>query len=707
MMKNNIKKFNLSKKTKDLINLIVPLCLALPLMIIEMVSMIVGTHLPLYYDWIAFVIATVVIFYFGKEFYKWCFLEIVKYKTVGMSTLVTISTFVSYVYSTYLLIYKTVIFANTGSSPHIMSFYEVGSTIIAIVNAGEYIAGKIRDKSNQDINKLSNLLVPKALLFNKKTNSYTEIETSKLKIGDVVFVKKGTKIPIDGKVIDKPTEVDESLLTGESQSILKNIGDKVIGGSINLSNDFLMDVVSLQTNSILNSIIENVKKIENSKNKTQRIVDVVAKFFTPTIILCAILAFLLQVFVPDILTISNNAGLFGNVNLDWINGDNDTSVKIRKGLYFFIATLTISCPCALGIAAPLASIIGISKGAKNGIIFNNSEVFERIKKINKIVFDKTGTLTTGNLQIVKVIGDVNNLKKIYEMEKISFHPLSKAIVKYCVDNKYNVNNTQETNANFVEIAGVGIFDKTNNEYVCSLNYALKNNYQIHPSIVDEYNKYSEYLKQNKSLQTIVVYLKNNMILNILYLEDEIRKDALFVINKFKKMKIDVAIVTGDNLDNANYIASKLNIKEVYANVSPGQKANIIKQMQEPNNHKNKHNQIAYVGDGINDLGALKQADLSFSITNDNESAKAVADVNLVYLNINSIYKTIVIAKQTRIAIITNLLWAFGYNVITVPLAILGFIPAIVGVYIMMLSDITVNINSLVFKTIKVKDAYKK
>ncbi len=695
---NDKNKINILKKYSEFINMIIPLLLSVPLMVIEMITMISGIHLPLYYDWLAFAIATIVIFYFGKEYYKWCIIEIFKYKSIGMSTLITLSTSVSYVYSTYLLIYKTVIFARTGNLPHIMSFYEVGATIIAIVNAGEYIAKKIRDKSNQDINNLSLLLVPKAILFNENKNTYEEVDSSALKINDLVYVKKGTKIPIDGVIYDKPTDVDEALLTGETKSVYKNVGDRVIGGTINLSTDILIIVKSLQTNSILSSIINNVKKIENSKNKTQRMIDIVAKFFTPVIILSAILAFLLQMFVPNILDISNNSGLFGNVNLDWING-NTWEIRAQKGLYFFIATLTISCPCALGIASPLASLIGISKGAKNGIIFNNSEVFEKIKRINKVVFDKTGTLTTGNLKVSKIIGSTNNLNKIYEMEKISFHPLAKAIVNYCINNNYVKKSNKELSYNFEEIAGVGVYDKKNNEYICSLKYAFENNFKFENNMEKDYKKYIDSFSNTQLLQVIVVYVKNKMIKNIIFLEDEVREDAIFVIEKFRKMKIDIAMITGDSKENAYNIGNKLNINEIYYEISPNKKANIIKDMQKDNK------QIVYVGDGINDLEALKQSDLSFSITQDNESAKSVADVNLVYLNINSIYKAIVIAKQTRIAIITNLIWAFGYNLITVPLAILGFIPAIVGVYIMMLSDITVNINSLIFKFIKVPDAH--
>lgn len=686
------------EKIKQQLNLWIPLFLSIPLMITEMVMMIANIHInTIAYDWIAFVFATVVIFYFGKEFYKWSFLEIFKYKMVGMNTLVTLSSFFAYTYSTYLLIYKTIHFANTKQVLHIMSFYEVSATIISIVNAGEYIAGKIKEKSNQDILKLSSLMVPNALLYDLNKNTYEEIETSKLNIGDKVFVKKGTKIPIDGIVYNKATEVDESLLTGESKSVYKNIGDNIIGGSVNLSNDFILNVTKLQNETILNSIIENVKKIENSKNKTQRTIDILAKFFTPVVILAAILAFLLQVFVPNIDTISKDIGFLGNVNLEWINGNDEYSIRIQKGIYFFIATLSISCPCALGIAAPLANLIGIGKGARNGIIFNNSDVFQNIKKIKKIVFDKTGTLTTGNLNVVKVIGSKQNLQTIYEMEKISFHPLSKAIIKYCKDNNINQLKTNDKKNFNIEIPGIGIENKKNKTIICSLNYARKNNFKTKNNLEKEFSLHTNEISKNNLLQTIVIFAKDKIIENYIFLEDEIRDDAKEVLKALKRRKIDIAILSGDSENNVKYIANKLNVNEYYFNISPNEKYEIIKKMQ------NKKTKVAYVGDGINDLEALKQADLSFSITNDNEAAKAVSDINLVYLNINSIYKAIVIANQTRIGIITNLLWAFGYNIITIPLAVLGFIPALIGVYIMMFSDITVNLNSLIFRMIKVKD----
>lgn len=685
------------QKIKEQLNLWIPLFLSIPLMITEMIMMISNFHVnTIAYDWIAFVFATIVIFYFGREFYKWAFLEIFKYKMIGMNVLVCISSFFAYGYSTYLLIYKTIHFSNTKELLHIMSFYEVSATIISIVNAGEYIAGKIREKSNQDILKLSNLMVPSALLYDIEKNTYEEIETNKLKIGDKVFVKKGTKIPIDGIIYDKPTEVDEALLTGESKSIYKNIGDSIIGGSINLSNDFIFIVTKLQNDTILNSIIENVKKIENSKNKTQRTIDILAKFFTPIVILSAVIAFLLQVFVPNIDSISKNIGFLGNVDLEWINGGNDKSVRIQKGIYFFIATLSISCPCALGIAAPVANLIGIGKGARNGIIFNNSEVFQNINKINKIVFDKTGTLTTGDLHVVNFIGKKENLSTIYEMEKISFHPLSKAIIKYCKDNKISFKNNSKKEFN-IEIPGVGITNKKDNTIICGLDYAIKNNFKINKSLDKKFLLYIDEISKNQTLQTIVIFAKNKTIENYIFLEDEIREDALKVLKELKRRKIEIAILSGDSEKNVKYIANKLNVNEYYYGISPNEKYEIIKRMQ---SDKIK---VAYVGDGINDLEALKQADLSFSITNDNEAAKVVSDINLIYLNINNIYKAIAIAKQTRIGIITNLLWAFGYNIITIPLAVLGFIPALIGVYIMMFSDITVNLNSLIFRMIKVKD----
>lgn len=684
----------MSLKVKQIINLVVPLILSIPLMITEMVTMISGQHInTIAYDWIAFVFATITIFYFGFEHYKYCFINLFKYKKTGMSTLITLSTFMAYSYSVYLLIYKTIHFAQNKQVLHIMSFFEIGATIIAIVNIGEYISYKIQLRSNKDINKLSELLVNEALKYDIDSKKYYLVDTKLLNINDHVFVKKGTKIPIDGIVVENETEVDESLLTGESNSILKKVGDKVIGGTINLSNDFVMAVTKLHDNTIVNSIINNVKQIDINKSKTQKIIDKVANWFTPTILICGVLAFLVQMFFPDIFNISNNSGFLGNTNLEWINGNNEWSIKAQKGLYFFIATLTISCPCAIGIAAPLAYIIGVSKGAKNGIIYNNTEVFEKIKKIKKIYFDKTGTLTTGKLQLVHLIGDIKYISNIYHMEKISFHPIAKSFINYVDNNNITVKNSANKNNEYNEIAGVGIVNKNNTEMVTSLKYALDNKIEFEKNVFHEYTEYVNNLKE-EVLQTIICFVKNNKIVNVIFFEDEIRSDAIEIIKKFKKMKIDVAMITGDNQKNAEYVAKKLSINEVHANISPVKKAEIIKECQ------SKKIKAAYVGDGINDLIALKQSDLSFSMTSENEVAKNISDINLIYLNINSVYNSIRIAKQTRLLIILNLLWAFGYNIVTVPLAVLGFIPAFIGIYIMMLSDITVNLNSLIFKFIK-------
>lgn len=687
--RNKINFFVRNRKTiLEQINLWIPLILSIPLMIIEMVAMFyTKLHLPIGYKWYVFFCAAIVIFYFGKAYYLWCFHEIFKLKKIGMSTLITISTWLSFFYSAYILISETIQYSHAIAPSHIMTFFEIGATIIAIVNLGEFISMKIKSKSQKDIDQIFKLQVAKSLKFDEKSKSYIEIDTKDLQIDDLIQIHKGSKIPIDGIVTQNNTEVDESLLTGEALPVAKKINDKVISSSINIGSPFILRVSTNFNDSFIQKIIQNVKSMEDSKTKSSKIVDNVSKWFTPIILLCGLLAFLLQMFVPDILSLSNGSGLFGNVNLEGFNE------PWERGLYFFIATISIACPCAIGIAAPIAILVGVGKGAKNGILFSNAETFEKIKKINVIAFDKTGTLTEGKLRVEHFYGNPNNLNIILKIEQNSLHPLAKSLVKYCLE-KGTIASSKNMKIN--EVAGIGLFANNDEYLMCSMKHAIKKKYKVHETIKNFYDDILSKINHESFFRTLIVFVEKNVILNIIVFQDEIRADAKKIIYAMQKKRIEICIISGDNKNNVKYVANSLGIEKYFYEIKPEEKASIIKDMQIENKH------VAYVGDGINDLIALQQADLSFSMTHDNEAAKSIADINLIDLNIANIYKSIYLTKQTRWAIITNLLWAFGYNIVVIPLAILGFIPAIVGVYIMAISDITVNLNSLIFKVMKVK-----
>lgn len=675
------------KKLNEHINLWMPLLLAIPLMIVEMIAMFGGLEVPIGYSWYVFAAAGITIFYFGRQYYLWSFHEIFKLKRIGMSTLITISTWVAFFYSTYLLIDQTITLVNTGINPHIMTFFEVGATIIAIVNLGEFISAYIKSKSQKDIDQIFKLQNNNAYKFNPNTKSFELVETKTLVIGDLIQVRKGEKFPIDGIIKNNVTEVDESLLTGEVLPVVKKIGDKVISGSINLGSPVQLTVSSTYDNSFIQKIVQNVKNMDESKVAVARMVDKVSKWFTPVILLCGVLAFLLQVYVPNILDISSATGLFGNVHLAGLNE------PWQRGLYFFIATISISCPCALGIAAPLAVLVGVGKGAKNGIIFNNAEAFEKIKKINAIAFDKTGTLTEGKLKVSNVYGNKENLSIIFRMEEVSLHPLAKSFIEYCNENKIKPSDRK---LELLEKAGLGIIEEKNKFIVCSLQHALDNKFSFAKDLEKVLQQIETEKQKSFLVRTIVIFAKAKKVENIIVFEDQIRSDAKKCIQAFKKENIEVYMITGDNFDNAKVVANELGIDNFYAQVKPDEKASIIKGIQD------QKKSVAYVGDGINDLIALQQSDLSFSMSADNDAAKSISDVTLVDLNIANIYKSIYLTKQTRYGIISNLIWAFAYNIVTVPLAILGFIPAIIGVYIMAISDITVNLNSWALKSMKIK-----
>ena len=670
----------------------------IPLMVAHIVLMFADNGnigMPIWFLYFSFALCSFILWGTGYSFFVKAYKEIFKWHRPGMSTLVTFASLVAYFYSFYPLISNTINYANGSGHDHQMDFFDTAAMIVVIIGFGESITGKLKLRTNDDLEKVASLQVSSALLYNPQTDSSKEVSVKEIKVGDLLLVKKGARVPIDGVVYSGETDIDESMLTGESKPIHKTVDSKVIGATNNLTSTFVMRATAIGKNTVVNSIISNVKKISSQKPNYQKIADKISMWFTPFVITMALLAFFLQAFVPHIDEI-------GGTFATWF-GDHGASHLDRwsRAAFYAVGTLSIACPCALGLAAPLATLVGASKAAKNGIIINTAEAYEKIKKVDAVAFDKTGTLTEGVFTVSKIIGDQKNLEIINQLEKKSIHPLALSFVKYIEKNYPELNKFNDL-VDIQEVAGVGmkVVHNDNIYEVTSYNFVKQNDYNLNSNVKEYLSEY-EQTKTMDIMQSIVCFSINKEVVNVIVFEDKIAENAYDVVNLLHSMNIDVYMISGDNEVAVKFVADKLGIKHYYSNVKPSEKSAIIKQIQDQNKV------VAYVGDGINDLEALKQSDLSIAINKENSIANAISDILILNHDILSVVKAITITKVTRRMIIFNLVWAFAYNLITLPLSILGFIPAFIGVFIMASSDLTVVGNTLIFKVRKTRFITKK
>ena len=652
---------------------------------------------PFWFQWFVFIMSSLVVWFAGLSYFKTSYKEIFKWHRPGMSTLVAVACLVSYFYSFYPLIANTIHYANHDVGHELLDFFDSSAMIVSVIKIGDTISDRLKLRTNNDLEAVASLQVDSALKYDPSTDSTIEILAKDIKIGNLLMVKKGSRVPTDGIVYSGETDIDESMITGESKPIHKKINQKVIGSTNNLTTTFIMKATNVGKDTVVNNIISNVKKISAQKPSYQKIADKISMWFTPIVISLAILAFILQA------TIDNMANIPGAFNT-WFHGDMYDMDRWTRAVYYAVSTLSIACPCALGLAVPLSTLVGASKAAKNGIIINTSETYEKIKKIDAIAFDKTGTLTEGKFVVSKLFGDEKYLNYLNQMEKKSIHPLAISFVDYIENHYPNVATKTPLNNELIqEVPGVGMkYEQENEIYeISSYSYVKKNNYEIQDETISNYLSNFSQQESIDVMQSLVCLSVNKVVKLLVVFEDKIKENAYDVINILKQKNIDVYMISGDNEVAVKYVANKLGIEHCYSNVKPSQKSEIIKQIQSQNKV------VAYVGDGINDLEALKQSDLSIAINKENSIANAISDVLILNNDILSILKTIVITQVTRKMIIFNLVWAFVYNVVLIPLAIIGYIPAFIGIFAMALSDISVVGNSLMFKARKIRYISKK
>ena len=601
--------------------------------------------------------------YFGKDIII-NGIKNIKYKSPNMDTLVTLGVISSFIFSTF-----NMIMILNGNNEYVKNLYfESVCIILYLIKFGRYIDGISKEKTKDAIKGLVTITPKSAILF--KNNKEVEVSIDEDKKGDILIVKPGNRFAVDGVIVEGNGHVDESFISGESTPVKKSINDKVVAGAINLDGEILYKAENIGRDSTISEIVRLVVEATNTKAPIARIADRVSGIFVPVVIILAILTLIVHLIL---------------------------GFSFSESIVYFVTVLVCACPCALGLATPLAIVVSEGLCAKNGILVKKSEILENANKIDVIIFDKTGTLTYGNLRISKIINKSDYLDKdlieiVSSLESKSMHPIASAFNSYAEKNNLKKIDVKE----FKNVAGIGLSGIVNDK-----KYLIGNN-----KLFEKYNIENNMSKEEKELSldgnSIVYVIEDKKVIAIIGVKDIIRDNVRDVINKLKQINKRVIMLTGDNEVTASIIAKSIGIKEVIANVSPKDKSNKIKEL------KNKNLKVMMVGDGINDAPSLSLADIGVSLKSAIDIAADSADVILMRNDLNSIYNLFDISKKTLINIKGNLFWAFFYNVCMIPIAcgLLEFVnitmnPMIAGLA-MTLSSFTVIINALRLKRWKEK-----
>lgn len=603
------------------------------------------------------ILTTPIQFFVGYMFYRGAYFAL-KARTASMDTLVAVGTSAAYFYSV-----AATLISGFGS----YAYFDTSAILITFITLGEWLEAVTKGKASEAIKKLIGLQPKTALVI--RNGKETLIEIKDVVVGDVVIVKPGQKIPVDGVTVEGSSSVDESMITGESIPVEKKRGDKVIGATINKHGSFKFRATNVGKHTVLSQIIKLVEEAQGSKAPIQRLADRISSYFVPAVIIIAIISFLF-----------------------WYA----TGQTFIFSLSIFIAVLIIACPCALGLATPTAIMVGTGKGAENGILIKSAEALENAHKLTTIVLDKTGTLTKGKPEVTDVIPlglDKNNILRFSAIaEKGSEHPLAEAIMNEANERKIKVS---EPNF-FKAIPGYGIMSRYNKNNILFGNRVLMKKYRIKVNDIEEKIGKLEY--QGK---TVMILAVNKKIVGLIAVADTLKEFSKKAIQKLKKMGKEVIMITGDNTRTADAIAKLLGIDRVLAEVLPEDKEKEIEKLQKEGKI------VAMVGDGINDAPALAKADIGIAIGAGTDVALETGQIVLIKNDLRDVITAIDLSNYTIKKIKQNLFWAFFYNSIGIPIAagllypFTGFLlnPMIAGAA-MAFSSVSVVSNSLLMKKYK-------
>lgn len=628
------------------------ICLSLPISIISMYFI----DIP-YASYLTWLLSTPVVFGLGRDFYINAWKQL-KHGSANMDTLVANSTGIAYLFSLFNLFFPD-FWLSRGIQPQI--YFEASSMIIAFILLGRTLEERAKGNTSAALRKLMGLQ-PKAVTRVTPNGQLQEVAVNLVVPGDRLQVKPGEKIAVDGIVREGSSYVDESMLSGEPVAVKKQAGSKVYAGTINQKGSFIFTAERVGSETMLSQIIRMVQEAQGSKAPVQKTVDRIAAVFVPAILSIALLTFFLWFFLSP-------------------------SEGFTHGLLAAVTVLIIACPCALGLATPTAIMVGIGKGAENGILIKDAECLEVAKKIDTVVLDKTGTLTEGKPVMTDLIWETESPKLtnlFFSLEKRSEHPLAEAVVSALKGENLPLTD-------FESLTGTGICGKTENNTYYAGNLRLLNEHNITVSnrLAEAASRFTEEAK------TVIWFANETEALAVAAITDQIKDTSKQAINTLKERGIEVYMLTGDSRKTAAVLAQKAGIPHFRAEVLPAQKADFIRELQQQGKH------VAMVGDGINDSAALAQADLSIAMGKGSDIAIDVAKMTIISSDLRKIADAIHLSTLTVRTIRENLFWAFIYNLIGIPVAagilypICGFLlnPMIAGAA-MAMSSVSVVTNSL-------------
>lgn len=600
--------------------------------------------------WFQFILATPIQFVLGWQFYVGAYKSL-KSKSANMDVLVAMGTSAAYFYSLYLML------THLGHSGHVPLYFETSAVLITLILLGKYFEMRAKGHASDAISKLAALQVKDAEV--ERDGKIEMIAIDDVRVGDIVWVRSGQQIPLDGQVIEGSTTVNEAMLTGESMPVEKNIGDTVIGSTINQTNFIKLQVTHVGEDLVLNQIIKVVEEAQNDKPQIQRLADKISNIFVPTVVVLALLSFIVWFFVV-------------------------TPFQFTAAFEIFIAVIVIACPCALGLATPTSIMVGSGRAAESGILFKTAEALEQAQHVDTIVFDKTGTITNGEPKVVHVYHETEEPTigaYVKSLEMQSEHPLSKALVDYYSDEAVHTVSQYETHAG----SGIsGVIDD-NRVRIGSIRFVTNND------LTQEQQDRIHSLAEQGA--TVVGMTINETLIAIIGVRDEPKAEAKAVIETLNK-NYDLVMLSGDSEQTAQAIGRELGFTRVIAEVKPDEKSKVVTELQ------NEGKRVMMVGDGINDAPALMKSDIGVAMGSGSDIALESASIALVRNHLDGIADALQLSRLTIKNIKQNLFFAFCYNLIGIPIAAAGFLAPWVAGTAMAFSSVSVVLNALRLKNVK-------
>ncbi|WP_330995333.1 heavy metal translocating P-type ATPase [Staphylococcus pseudintermedius] len=600
--------------------------------------------------WFQFILATPIQFVLGWQFYVGAYKSL-KSKSANMDVLVAMGTSAAYFYSLYLML------THLGHSGHVPLYFETSAVLITLILLGKYFEMRAKGHASDAISKLAALQVKDAEV--ERDGKIEMIAIDDVRVGDIVWVRSGQQIPLDGQVIEGSTTVNEAMLTGESMPVEKNIGDTVIGSTINQTNFIKLQVTHVGEDLVLNQIIKVVEEAQNDKPQIQRLADKISNIFVPTVVVLALLSFIVWFFVV-------------------------TPFQFTAAFEIFIAVIVIACPCALGLATPTSIMVGSGRAAESGILFKTAEALEQAQHVDTIVFDKTGTITNGEPKVVHVYHETEEPTigaYVKSLEMQSEHPLSKALVDYYSDEAVHTVSQYETHA------GSGISGVIDDNRVCIGSIRFVTNNDLTQEQQDRIHSLAE------QGATVVGMTINETLVAIIGVRDDPKAEAKAVIETLNK-NYDLVMLSGDSEQTAQAIGRELGFTRVIAEVKPDEKSKVVTELQ------NEGKRVMMVGDGINDAPALMKSDIGVAMGSGSDIALESADIALVRNHLYGIADALQLSRLTIKNIKQNLFFAFCYNLIGIPIAAAGFLAPWVAGTAMAFSSVSVVLNALRLKNVK-------